>query len=339
MGSDLGRWRRSGYVAVPGRDDSTAAKERMMLVVQATRFGGPDVLVAHQVPGPMVGAGEVLVQVAAIDTMVIETRIRAGQARDWFPVTPPYVPGGALTGTVAAVGADVDPGLRGRRVAAYVAGSYAEQVVAPAAELIDVPDALDLRESAALSYDGPTALALAELAGLKPDQRVVVVGGTGGAAILLVQLARAAGAHVLATARGQVKLDLVRRLGADEAVDTGAADWPSLRADVVFDGVGGAVGTAAVAAVAAGGTFLGYGAATAGGFATVDGSRELTSYGIGDLRFGPARQRELLARAFAAAVEGSIVPVIGQTFPLAHAGQAHTAIERRAVTGKTLLLP
>ncbi|WP_211255497.1 zinc-binding dehydrogenase [Actinocatenispora sera] len=314
-------------------------EEATMLVVQATRFGGPDVLVAHQVPGPVAGSGEVLIEVAAIDTLVIETRIRAGKARDWFPVTPPYVPGGAVTGTVVVVGDGVDPGLRGRRVAAYVDGSYAEQVVAPAAELVDVPDALDLRESAALSHDGPTALALAELAGLKPDQRVVVVGGTGGAAILLVQLAHAAGARVLASARGQAKLDLVRRLGADEAVDTGAADWPSLRADVVFDGVGGAIGTAAVAAVAAGGTFLGFGAATDGGFATVPGSGELTSYGIADVRFGPARQRELLARAFAAAVEGSIVPVVGQSFPLAHAARAHTAIERRAVVGKTLLLP
>ncbi|BCJ33185.1 NADPH:quinone reductase [Actinocatenispora thailandica] len=310
-----------------------------MLLVQATRFGGPDVLVAHQVLGPVPAPGEVLIAVAAIDTMVIETRIRAGTAGQWFPVTPPYVPGGAVTGTVVAVGDGVDPALRGRRVAAYVDGSYAEQVVAPAAELVDVPDALDLPESAALLHDGPTALALAELAGLKPDQRVVVVGGTGGAAILLVQLAHAIGAHVLATARGAAKLDLARRLGADEVVETGRADWASLRAAVVFDGVGGTTGTAAVAAVADGGTFLGYGAATSGGFATVAADRDLTSYGIGDVQFDPPRRRELLARSFAAAVEGTIVPVVGQTFPLAQASGAHAAIEARTVTGKTLLLP
>ena len=310
-----------------------------MLVVQATRFGGPDVLVAHQVPGPVPGPGEVLIAVAAVDTLAFESRVRAGQAREVVPSRPPYVPGGAVAGTDAAVGGGVDPALRGRRVAAHVTGSYAEQVVAAADVLVPVPDELDLSEAAALLHDGPTALALADLVGLKPDQRVVVVGGTGGAAVLLVQLAHAAGGYVLATARGPAKLDLVRRLGADEAVETADADWAAYRADVVFDGVGGPIGTAAVAAVADGGTFVGYGSATAGGFATRPTGRDLTWYGIGEVQFAPGRRRELVARSFAAAVEGSIVPVIGQTYPLAQAAAAHAAIDRRAVTGKTLLLP
>lgn len=314
-----------------------------MLVVQATRFGGPDVLVAHQVPAPPVAPGTALVGVAAVDTLFVETRIRAGTARAWFDTSPPYVPGNGVAGTVWAVGEGVDPALVGRRVAALHAGAYAEQVVVPADELVPVPDALESTEAAALLHDGSTALALADLAEPKPDHRVLVVGGTGGAGVLLVQLAHAAGAYVVATARGDAKQDLARRLGADEVVDPAAADWASYQADVVVDGIGGTIGTAAFAAVRDGGTFLAYGAPTADGFAAPDRAaadrRGVTIRGIADIQLTPERHRALVARAFALATEGTIAPVVGQTYPLREAAAAHAAIESRAVTGKTLLIP
>ncbi|HEY3504224.1 MAG TPA: zinc-binding dehydrogenase [Actinocatenispora sp.] len=313
-----------------------------MLVVQATRFGGPDVLVAHEMPAPPVEAGTALIEVAAVDTLHVETRIRAGSATQWFDIHPPYVPGGAVAGTVRSVGDGVDPSLVGRRVAAFPAGAYAEQVVVPADELVDVPDALELTEAAALLHDGPTALGLADLAPAKPGHRVLVVGGTGGAGILLVQLAHAAGGYVVATARGEAKRDLVRRLGADEVVEPATATWASMRADTVVDGIGGALGTAAYAAVRDGGTFLAFGAPTADGFAALDtddaARRGVTIRGIADLQYGPAERRTLVRRAFALAAEGAIVPVIGQTYPLREAAAAHAAIEARTVTAKTLLV-
>ncbi|HMG62767.1 MAG TPA: zinc-binding dehydrogenase, partial [Streptosporangiaceae bacterium] len=171
----------------------------------------------------------------------------------------------------------------------------------------------------------------------------------GGRGLMLIQLALAAGAQVIAAARGAWKLDLARRLGADAAVDYSAPDWASQAraatggagADVVLDGAGGAVGTAAFGVTADGGRFSAHGAA-AGGFAVIDeqlaARRRVTVRGISSVQFSPADSRRLTGEALAAAADGSIRPVIGQTFPLDHARQAHAAIESRSVLGKTLLL-
>jgi NADPH:quinone reductase len=156
-------------------------------------------------------------------------------------------------------------------------GGYAEQALVSAAALVPVPDGLGLPAAAALLHDGATALGLAESTGIRPGEWVLVVGAGGGLGLLLVRLARAAGAHVIAAARGSRKLDQAAELGPEVTVDYSQPDWPQhvlgatkgRRPDVVFDGARTQLGQAAFTITADGGRLSAHGSAS-GGFAQID---------------------------------------------------------------------
>jgi NADPH2:quinone reductase len=162
-------------------------------------------------------------------------------------------------------------------------------------------------------------------------------------------LAIAAGGHVMAAARGERKLELLRSLGA-EAVDYSAPDWTQIvrretgdaGPDVILDGVGGHIGQDAFTVIASGGRFSAHGAPS-GCFAQIDPAeaerRSLTVRGIEQVQFDPADLPPLVEQALADVSAGRIEPVIGQSFPLIEAAQAHRSIESRDTLGKTLLLP
>lgn len=320
-----------------------------MRVIKAVRFGGPEVLVIDEAPDPVAGSEQVEVSVSVAPVLMLEAQIRSGWG-EYFGVEPPYVPGNGVAGEVTSVGAGADPGWVGRRVLARTdGGGYAERVVTPAEGLIPVPDGLGLPESAALLHDGPTALGLVEVAGVRAGEWVLVLAAGGGMGTLLVQLARAAGARVIGTARGEKKLDLVRELGAEVVVDYSEAAWPELvheatvgaGPDVVFDGVGGRIGTEAFSITAQGGRFSAHGASS-GDFAEIDPQeaerRGVKVTGIERVQFAPAEAGRLAEQAMTDAAAGRLRPVIGQTFPLERAADAHAAMEDRGVVGKTLLL-
>src|SRR5258708_1931802 len=130
-------------------------------------------------------------------------------------------------------------------------GGYAERACSPAAQLIEVPQPLALRDAVAVLADGRTALALVSRAQLRQGDTVLVEAAAGGVGTLLVQLARNAGARVVALASEERKLTVARDLGADVTVDYSDGDWPRRvrdavgHLDVVFDGVGGGIGLAA----------------------------------------------------------------------------------------------
>lgn len=331
------------------------------------RFGAPDVLVADEAPDPEPGPGQALVEVAVADTLHLDTVMRRGAFP--FPVvTPPYVPGGGVAGEVAAVGPGVERGLLGRRVVARTgagepaaqtetvarraardshSGGYAQRAVVPASTLIPVPAGVDLRRAAALVNDGMTAVLLCEAAGIRPGDRVLVTPAAGGVGTLLVQAARAAGARVVGAARGERKLRLALDSGAEAAADYARADWAERvrdvtggrGADVVLDGVGGAVGRTSLQLTAPAGTFLAYGAPggefTPLGDAAPGGMRALS---LPELPMRPGDERRFTERALAETAAGRLDPLIGQTFPLERAAEAHAAIEARNVVGKSLLL-
>lgn len=322
-----------------------------MRAVLVSRFGGPEVLVPTDVPDPAAGPGEVVVRVAVADTLFVDTQIRSGAWQNYLPVELPYVPGGAVVGTVSSVGAGVDPGWTGRDVATRTVGwgGYAEQAVARADDLVPVPKGLDRQQTAGLLHDGPTALGLFDAAGVRPGDWVLVTAAAGGLGTVLVQLARSVGARVVSAARGAPKLDLLRDLGAEAAVDYSTPGWADRVRELTggtgvaaaFDGAGSEIGRTAFDLTAQGGRFSQHGAPS-GGFAGVDPGegerRGVTVRGIEQVQFAPERVKALTARALAEAATGRVRPVIGRSFPLERAADAHAAIEDRAVVGKALLL-
>jgi NADPH:quinone reductase len=323
-----------------------------MLVIEVREFGGPEVLVARRVPDPAPGAGQVVVRASVADVLFVDTLIRSGLGVDFFPIRPPYVPGNGVAGQVTATGRGVDPSWAGRAVVARTGenggwGGYAEQALVAARDLIPVPEALGVPEAAALLHDGATAEGLLERAAVRSAESVLVTAAAGGMGVLLVQLASAAGARVIGAARGARKLAVAGAAGAELALDYSEPGWAKQvheftggrGADVVFDGAGGRLGGAAFQVTAAGGRFSAHGV-SAGGFAAFDpeeaARRGITVHGIP--RYQSADHRRLAARALADAAAGRIAPVIGQTFALERAADAHAALETRAAIAKTLLL-
>ncbi|MEV6876037.1 zinc-binding dehydrogenase [Amycolatopsis sp. NPDC051128] len=312
-----------------------------MRAVWLREFGGPEVLVPGTAPDPVAGPGQVLVEVAFANITFVETQFRAGVPGP-FRVRPPVIPGNGVGGVVGAVGAGVDPGLVGQRVVTATGGSggYAERVAVDAAAVFPVPAALGLDAAVAVLADGRTATGLVHATRVRPGDRVLVEAAAGGVGGLLVQLAKAAGAEVVGAAGGPAKVAHVAGLGADLAVDYRDPGWADRagEVDVVFDGVGGAIGAAAFGLLRRGGRMAVYGLA---GGAWVDVSEEdAAARGVELVRSigEPEELRAFTESALAEAAAGRLVPVIGRRFPLEKAADAHAAIESRTTLGKTLLV-
>jgi NADPH2:quinone reductase len=319
-----------------------------MRAVVLREFGPPERLAVEDVPDPVAGPGQVLIDVRFANITFVETQLRAG--RPPVPAMAPRLPailGNGAGGVVASVGTGADPALAGQLVVTTTGGSggYAERVAADAANLIPVPGQPGLDEAVALLADGRTAMALIGAANVQPGQTVLVEAAAGGVGSLLVQLARNAGARVVAAAGGPRKVALASSLGADVTVDYTEPGWTDQvrhgtgGVDVVFDGVGGEIGTAAFELVDRGGRFCAFGMAS-GAFARIAGPTA-ASRGITVVRGAPVtpeQMRELSEAALIAAAAGKLRPVIGQTYPLGRAAAAHAAIESRATIGKTLLV-
>jgi NADPH2:quinone reductase len=307
-------------------------------------FGPPEVLATEEVEAPRPGQGQATIQVELANITFVDTQIRAGKAPrpEMLPKLPAIL-GNGVAGRIAAVGTGGDPALVGRRVMSPLdgTGGYAEQAVADLARVIDIAEQLPTPEALALLADGRTAVLLARATAIRTGETVLVEAAAGGVGSLLVQLARLAGARVVAAASGNRKLAVARELGADEVVDYTESDWSDRLAadvDVVFDGVGGAIGLAAFGLVRPGGRFCTFGMAS-GAFADIDAdaasARKIEL--LRGLRAAPDDLRSALSEALELAAHGRLRPLVGQTFALEDAAAAHGAIERRETIGKTLL--
>ncbi len=307
-----------------------------MRAVWWREIGPPSVLVPGDAPDPVPGDGQVLIRVEASGITFIETQTRAGRAPR-ATITPPAILGNGVGGTTPD----------GRRVVASLGGSggYAELAVARLTDVVPVPDTIGIADATALLADGRTALGLHQLAAPRPGETVLVEAAAGGVGNLLVQMAVAAGATVIGAASGPRKLAVVRDLGAAATIDYTDPGWAdALKAaapdgvDVAYDGVGGEVGRTSLAAMAAGGRFLIHGVAS-GAMTDTSGAAGVTVLGFGELMKIAQNARELTEQALALAAAGRLRPVIGQTYPLEQAAEAHAAIETRTAIGKSLLHP
>ncbi|ANN15404.1 NADPH:quinone reductase [Amycolatopsis orientalis] len=311
-----------------------------MRAVWLKEFGGPEVLVAGDAPDPVPAAGEVLIEVAYANITFVETQFRAGGGGP-FRAEPPMIPGNGVGGVISAVGEGADLALVGKRVVTSTGGSggYAQRVAVAAESVFEVPDGLALDAAVAILADGRTATALVTAARIQPGERVLVEAAAGGVGGLVVQLAKAAGAEVVGAAGGPAKVEHVRERGADLAIDYREPDWAAKagEVDVVFDGVGGEVGTAAFGLVKPGGRMLIHGLSS--GSWTEVSEEDAAARGVTVIRGlgGPSEMRAFTESALAEAAAGRLEPVIGQRFPLERAADAHAAMQSRGTVGKTLL--
>jgi NADPH2:quinone reductase len=325
-----------------------------MRAIEVAEFGGPEVLSLRDLPDPVPRSGQVLVATSASDVLFVDTMIRSGKGADYFPIRPPYIPGNGVSGTVAALGAGVDESWLGRRVVAHTGGAgggggYAELVAADLDDTAVVPDGVDMQRAAAALHDVTTALRVIEVSRARAEDRVLILGAAGGMGIILVELLARSGAFVVGAARGKAKQDAVMGAGAHAFVDYGSAGWTGAvlaatggqRPTVVLDGVGGGLGRAAFDLVAEGGRFSAHGAPS-GSFAPIDGDeaerRRVRLRTIADLQYEPGDRPRLTQAALGKVADGEAKPLVGQTFALADAAQAHLAIESRTTVAKTLLV-
>lgn len=320
-----------------------------MKAVRHHRFGPPDVLVLEEVPDPAPGPGQLLVQVAAAGVNFADVLMRgeAGPTARFRPqIALPATPGIEVAGTVLAAGPDTDTVLVGRRVTAFIPnGGYAELATVPAAGAVPVPDGLDDNRALALLSQGATAVGVIDAAGLTAADTVLVEAAGGGIGSLLVQLAKRAGATVVAAASNERKLDLARKLGADRVVDYSQPGWAEQAGPVtvVLETVGGRTAAEAFQLLAGrlGTRMVMYGFAS--GEPADISMGDVFSVGATVIPFSLGRNPQLLPdlnrRALDLGTSGRLEPVIGDVLPLAEAAAAHRAFEDRTAIGKIVLTP
>jgi NADPH:quinone reductase len=312
-----------------------------MRAIYFERNGGPDVLELRDVPAPEPGYGEVLVDVEAVGVNYRDVYERRGGG---YGSEPPAIIGVEGAGKVAG---------SGERVAwAHIDGSYAEQIAAPRARLVPVPDGVSSEVAAAAILQGMTAHYLAsDSYPVGEGDWVLVHAGAGGVGLLLTQIVKARGGHVIATTSTDEKAELAQGAGADEVI---GYDGFAERAKeitggegvkAVYDGVGQTTFMEGLKALAPTGRMILYGAAS--------GQPDPLSLAV----LAPAgslyvqrptlqtytRTAELLgerARALFEMIDSGALDVrIGGRYPLEQARQAHEDLEARKTTGKLLLIP
>ncbi|MCU1333372.1 MAG: NADPH:quinone reductase [Candidatus Angelobacter sp.] len=303
------------------------------------RFGGPEVLKIHTLPVPPIDRGEVLIALHTSGVGGWDADMRAG----WWPFGRPRFPivlGTDGSGTVAALGAGVRRFKVGEKVYAYKweigkGGFYAEYVAVPAEDVAPIPRPLDLRHAGAIPVTGLTALqGLDDALHLKKGQSIIIHGASGGVGTMAVQFAKLRGARVFATASGRDSVALVRRLGADMAIDgqsgeivEAAAQFAPGGVDCILAFTGNKLGEC-LKALRRGG-LLAYPNGIEPAPRKRKGLKMIAYDGVAGVR-----QFERLNKA----VEAARIKVpIADIYPLAEAARAHQRLAAGHVLGKVVL--
>ena len=322
-----------------------------MKAIVVRESGGADKLLFEEVDDPTPGEGELLVEVESAGVNFIDTYHREGL----YPLDLPFTPGLEGVGTVTALGDAVDDLDVGDRVAwVSVLGSYAERHVVPAADAIPVPDEVETDLAGAVLLQGITAHYLANSTfPLSDGDRCLVHAGAGGVGLLLTQIAKKRGAHVITTVGSAEKAELSRGAGADDVIvytetrfkDEIEARYGPNPLDVVYDGVGASTFDDGLDLLRPRGMMVTFGNAS-GPVPEVSplllaqkGSIFLTRPTMKHYMRTRAELMERVTDLFDWISDGSLDVRIGAVYPLVEAAGAHEALEGRATTGKVLLHP
>jgi putative PIG3 family NAD(P)H quinone oxidoreductase len=325
-----------------------------MRAITTPEFGGPDALTLTDLPDPEPGHGEVLIEVAAAGVNRADIQQRQGK----YPAPPgaPDWPGLEVSGTIVGRGDGVTEFSVGDRVCALLpGGGYASLAVAPIAQVLPVPDSLDLADAAGL----PEAIATVwsnvfMLAGLRAGETLLVHGGSSGIGTIAVQLGRIFGCLVAVTASSEDKLAAAGRLGAEILIDYSSSDFVSVLqdategrgADVILDPVGGDYVDRNLHALARHGRLVLI-ANQSGQRGKLDIRLLMSKWGsihATTLRARPTAEKDeilqsVLTNVWPLVESGQLSPVIDSRFPLAEANRAHRHMESGAHIGKILLIP
>ncbi|MDL4816354.1 NADPH:quinone oxidoreductase family protein [Actinomadura opuntiae] len=319
-----------------------------MRALRCTVHGSLDDLAVREIPEPVAGTGQVVVDVRAAAVNFADILVVQGAYQVAAPV--PFTPGSEFAGRVVEVGPDVEGFAAGDAVSGSVfVGAFAQRVVAPAKSLTALPPDADLRAAAASGVSYATAHhALTLVAELRAGETLAVLGAAGGVGLAAVQIGRLLGARVIAVASSEPKRDLCRAEGANvvlpyDDLKRNLADAGG--ADVVLDPVGGAHAEPALRALRWGGRYVSVGFA-AGEIPRIPLNLVmLKGISVRGFEFGGwarhgrealERGRAELARLFAA---GELRPHIHAVYPLEDAAGALAAVAGRSSAGKVLIVP
>lgn len=328
----------------------------MMKALLTREFNGLDGISLEDVEVPEPGPSEVRVKVSACGLNFADLLMTQGAYQQTPPL--PFAPGGEICGVIDALGGGLDPGWRGTRVAAYCgSGGLAEYALVKAEACAAAPHGLSDEAVAAIPIAyGSSELGLARRGRLQAGEVLVVAGAGGGVGLTAVELGALMGARVIAVARGEAKGTAAREKGAEVVFDPEDFDLatPELRdqiltltdghgADVIFDPVGGALGSALLRASAFEARYMPI------GFASGDvpplKANHLLVKNVDAVGFwwgayfdhAPEVMAESLSRLFDWAVDGKITPLISDVYPLEDAVEALRLLEERKATGKVVV--
>ncbi len=322
-----------------------------MRAIVCRELGPPERLILDTVEPPVPGPGQVRLTVAAAALNFADLLITEGRYQHKPDL--PFIPGAEVAGTVSALGEGVDRLRVGDRIIALLdTGGFAEEAVAAVDDVLEMPEGMDAVTAAAfpIAY-GTSQLALNERAGLRRGETLLIHGAAGGVGLTAVEIGKAMGATVIATAGGPDKLAIAREHGADHLIDYKAEDirervlalTDGRGADVIYDAVGGDAFDASLRCIAWCGRILVIG--FAGGRIPQIAANILLVKNIAVLglnwgsyrKRAPARLQAMLEPLLEAYGQGRLRPRVSATFPLERAAEALQLLRDRRATGKIVL--
>jgi NADPH:quinone reductase-like Zn-dependent oxidoreductase len=319
----------SSLVAASLLAQSSPATMKAIVVHQA---GGPEMLKYENAPRPEPKEDEILIRTMAAGVNPVDTYIRSGR---YGGGSLPYIPGMDVAGVVEKVGAKITKFKAGDPVYAYLSfreqGGYAEFTIAKENETAIKPKNISFEQAAAVPLAATTAWqALIDAAGLKAGQTVLIHGGSGGVGHFAIQIAKARGAKVIATA-STANQDLLKQLGVDQPIDYTKTKFEDVvkNVDVVLE------------ATRSDSMARSYGVVKKGGFVvSITGSpdrAQLEQHGLRGDAISANPDAHVLEELTKLIEAGKLTPIVSQTFPLAEASKAHQQIETRHTRGKIVL--
>lgn len=324
-----------------------------MKALLCQQFGPPENLTVEELPTPDIGADQVLIDVHAAavnfpDSLIIENKYQTQPEL-------PFSPGGELAGVIAAVGDNITHLEPGQDVIAFTAyGAFAEQVVASPVQVIPMPSGVDyVTASAFVMTYGTSYHALMDRGALQAGESVLVLGASGGVGLAAIEIAKTAGAHVIAAASSADKLAVCVEHGADDTINYAQSDLrdeikrltDGRGVDVVYDPVGGDLTEAGLRSCAWRGRHLVIGFAAGDipkpplNLALLKGCSIVGVFWGRFVQTEPKHNVADLKALFGLLADGRLHPHIAGTYPLERGGEAIAALANRQVSGKLVITP